>query len=391
MNENNGIDTFLFEEQARSIHLMSGENVMGVDKGFKTLFSFMDSRAPSGHRDQNSLSEFLVFMKEQQNEILSSNLPHFIFIKPYSWVFYVHLLKNENLNLILGPMQEPQGTEKFQNLIRICYWLFQSNDTDAIPQPTTYTLSHESKLPASPDVSLVHIYYEQEFIHTPIEQGMLLKSKMLAGDIKAIQDYFDSSSNIPTEQVFDPIELAKGDPLRSSKNHFITLCAIACAIAIEGGTDDEYARTLADKFIRQVENIQSRAEIYKFIREIFLKFTYSIIEFSNPNYSTLVMNTIHYMNNHFFEKLTLNDVAKKIGKSPSYISDKVNKETGLSFNENLNQIRVRESKQLLIHTQKSIHAIAIAVGFDYQNHFAKVFKKIVGVTPFQYRNKRGLL
>ncbi|TCZ80769.1 helix-turn-helix domain-containing protein [Paenibacillus albiflavus] len=41
--------------------------------------------------------------------------------------------------------------------------------------------------------------------------------------------------------------------------------------------------------------------------------------------------------------------------------------------------------------QKSIHEIAIAVGFDYQNYFAKIIKKLVGVTPLQYRNKRGLL
>jgi YesN/AraC family two-component response regulator len=349
----------------------------------------MNSKASSKLDDQRALTDLLVLMKNKQDEMLASNHPHFIFLSPYSWFFYVHLLNNDGQYIILGPIQELPDTEKIQHLIRLCYWLFQSNDTFAMPQPTTFTFPYERTPSTSPDVSLLQIYYEQEFIHFPLEQGMYLKAKMLAGDIKAIQDYFDSQKNIQNELAFDHIELAKGDLLRSTKNHFIALCAVASTIAMEAGTDDEYARTIADKYILQVENIHSKVEIIKLIREVFLKFTAIIIEFSNPNYSALVQSTIQYMNTHFFEKITLNDVARKLGKNPSYISDKVNKETGLSFNANLNQIRIKESKQLLTHTQKSIHDIAIAVGFDYQNHFAKVFKKIVGVTPVQYRNKSG--
>ncbi|WMT43244.1 AraC family transcriptional regulator [Paenibacillus sp. D2_2] len=328
-------------------------------------------------------------MKERQNEILELDYPHFLFLSPDSWVLYVLHLKDKNLHIILGPIPEQDRTEKLQHLIRLCNWLFQSNDTYTLPQPKTYTLLREENVQESQDLSLVHIYYEREFNHFPLIHGEYLKSRMLAGDLKAIQDFFDSYSNI-LKLASENIELAKGDQLRSSKNHLIAACGIACSFALEGGVDDEYARTLADQFILKAESIQTRSDYIKLVRDIFLKFTSSVIEFSNPDYSTLVISTIHYMHTHFFEKLTLDDVARKLGRSPSYISDKLNKETGQSFNENLNQIRIKESKQLLIHTQKSINEIAIAVGFDYQNYFARVFKKIVGVTPLQYRNKRGL-
>ncbi|OME77396.1 hypothetical protein BK120_26095 [Paenibacillus sp. FSL A5-0031] len=390
MIEKNQIDIRLLEEKASSFHLISGEGITGVDLELNIYFSYMDSKTSSKLDDQRALTDLLAWIKNNQNEMLETNHSYILFLSSYSWMFYVQLLKNTGQYIILGPIQELPGTEKTQHLIRLCSWLFQSNDTFSMPQPTTYTIPYERELPASPDVSLLQIYYEQEFIHFPLEKGMYLKAKMLAGDIKAIQDFFDSYKNIKSELVYDHIELAKGDLVRSTKNHFIALCAVASTIAMEAGTDDEYARTIADKYILQVENMHSRVEIIKLIREVFLKFTAIINEYSNPNYSALVKSTIQYMNTHFFEKITLNEVATKLEKNPSYISDKVNKETGQSFNANLNQIRIKESKQLLTQTQKSVNDIAIAVGFEYQNYFAKVFKKIVGVTPVQYRNKRSI-
>ncbi|WP_082790100.1 helix-turn-helix transcriptional regulator [Paenibacillus sp. GM2] len=152
------------------------------------------------------------------------------------------------------------------------------------------------------------------------------------------------------------------------------------------GMDSEYAKSLADQYIRQVENARSSAELTRLIREMYLTFTSSIKELSNKDYSVLVKNAIRYMHTHFFEKLTLQEIADKIGKHPSYVSDHIHKETGMSFIEHLNQIRIKESRRLLTHTPKSVYDIAIAVGFEYQNYFAKVFKKTVGVTPLQYRN-----
>ena len=61
------------------------------------------------------------------------------------------------------------------------------------------------------------------------------------------------------------------------------------------------------------------------------------------------------------------------------------KSTGSSFKEYLNMVRIEESKRLLSNTDFSIIDIAIAVGFEDQSYFSKVFKKFTGLTPKQFR------
>ena len=70
---------------------------------------------------------------------------------------------------------------------------------------------------------------------------------------------------------------------------------------------------------------------------------------------------------------------------PSYFSTVFKNSTGLSFKEYLNKVRIEESKILLLNTDFSIIDIAIAVGFEDQSYFSKVFKKYTGTTPKQFR------
>ena len=70
---------------------------------------------------------------------------------------------------------------------------------------------------------------------------------------------------------------------------------------------------------------------------------------------------------------------------PSYFSTVFKNAAGLSFKEYLNKVRIEESKILLQNTDFSIIDIAVAVGFEDQSYFSKVFKKYTGTTPKQFR------
>lgn len=156
---------------------------------------------------------------------------------------------------------------------------------------------------------------------------------------------------------------------------------------VENGVENEYARTISYNYIERVEDAKTRAEIVLLMKEMIFAFTSAIKQYANPEYTPLMKEIIRYLHLHFFEKINLKEVAKHFNKHVSYISNKINRETGMSFNENLNFIRIAESKRLLVDTQMSIHEIAIAVGYEYQNHFSKIFKKLTGLTPLQYRNQ----
>ena len=94
---------------------------------------------------------------------------------------------------------------------------------------------------------------------------------------------------------------------------------------------------------------------------------------------------ITFISKNYANSLTLEYVASQVHLNPAYFSSLFKKESGFSFKEYLNMVRIEESKRLLTNTDYTIVDIAIAVGFEDQSYFSKVFKKYTGVTPKQFR------
>ena len=92
-----------------------------------------------------------------------------------------------------------------------------------------------------------------------------------------------------------------------------------------------------------------------------------------------------YVEEHFADKILLEDVADVVGLNPVYFSSLFKKETGLNFSTYLSNVRMEKAKELLANTNDSIAAIAEAVGYPEQKYFSQQFKKIVGVNPIVYR------
>ena len=78
-------------------------------------------------------------------------------------------------------------------------------------------------------------------------------------------------------------------------------------------------------------------------------------------------------------------MAAYLGVSPNYFSTLFHKTVGESFREHLCRVRIEESKRLLLSTDISLNQIGLAVGFSDQSYYSKVFKRITGLTPGEYR------
>ena len=89
--------------------------------------------------------------------------------------------------------------------------------------------------------------------------------------------------------------------------------------------------------------------------------------------------------------LTLPKLAQKVGCSGNHLSQVINSEFGTSFFEYLNQYRIDYAKELLSRNNghsSSILNIAFTVGFNSNSAFYSAFKKRVGITPAQYRQRQ---
>lgn len=71
--------------------------------------------------------------------------------------------------------------------------------------------------------------------------------------------------------------------------------------------------------------------------------------------------------------------------SPSYLRHLFREQTGKTLTEYITELRISEAKKLLRSTDDSILSIALAVGFNDQSYFSKVFQKSVGTSPSRYR------
>ena len=94
-----------------------------------------------------------------------------------------------------------------------------------------------------------------------------------------------------------------------------------------------------------------------------------------------------YMENHFAEELTLNELAKFCGYHPSYLCRAFKKETGYSPKEYITILRLEQAKELLYNTLIPVYKIGLLVGIPDETNFTRLFKKYVHDTPGRYRKK----
>ena len=95
---------------------------------------------------------------------------------------------------------------------------------------------------------------------------------------------------------------------------------------------------------------------------------------------------ISYVNKHYTEKLSLEEVATHVGFSREYFCRFFKQHMGITFLRYLNEVRISHAGRLLMNTDMSISEVMSESGFTNQTIFNRLFKEIYGMTPRQARN-----
>lgn len=97
-------------------------------------------------------------------------------------------------------------------------------------------------------------------------------------------------------------------------------------------------------------------------------------------------NLRQYFSGNYPESLpSVTYFAEKANLSASYFSDLIRKETGSSPKDLISLFMIDEAKRRLVETREDISEIAYRLGFEYPAHFTRMFKRLVGKTPKEYR------
>jgi AraC-like DNA-binding protein len=90
---------------------------------------------------------------------------------------------------------------------------------------------------------------------------------------------------------------------------------------------------------------------------------------------------------HQADDLSLGQVAKAVNTSTFYFCKIFKKVTGINFTDYLSRVRIEKAKNLLLNPNLRVSEIAYEVGFQSLTHFNRVFKKIIGQSPTEYRGQ----
>ena len=93
-----------------------------------------------------------------------------------------------------------------------------------------------------------------------------------------------------------------------------------------------------------------------------------------------------YIQEHQTENVRLGEVAKAVNTSTFYFCKMFKKVAGLNFTDYLSRVRIEKSKNLLLNPNLRISEIAYEVGFQSLTHFNRVFRKLMGESPTDYRS-----
>lgn len=95
---------------------------------------------------------------------------------------------------------------------------------------------------------------------------------------------------------------------------------------------------------------------------------------------------MQYIDEHLDENFSLEDMAAALYLNKHYLSDLFTKKLGQTFTQYKNAQRVDLAAQMIRRGDLRMLDVAEQAGFDSASHFCKVFKQILGVTPYQYKN-----
>jgi two-component system response regulator YesN len=103
--------------------------------------------------------------------------------------------------------------------------------------------------------------------------------------------------------------------------------------------------------------------------------------------SAVIARIQAYIQDNLDKELSRDDIAGSVYRNPAYLSRLFRKETGLSLSDYIVQAKIEKVKKQLKETNDKISNIAESLGYVHFSYFAKLFKKMTGLTPQEYRKK----
>ncbi len=137
-----------------------------------------------------------------------------------------------------------------------------------------------------------------------------------------------------------------------------------------------------------IEKCSNADELNMILEEAARSVAAKVNSYNNKSIKLILRKAMEYLHLHYFEQVTLNEIAEYTYVSTYYISRMFKREMGKNFVDCLNEIRIDKAKEMLKDVRFKTYEVAEKVGIPDSHYFSKLFKKYEGVTPTEFRDYR---
>ena len=276
-------------------------------------------------------------------------------------------------------------------------WLLISLETVLLGQEYTVEDVWIEQLPENNQCS-VQMEYTGNYMNNMVDMGISQAVKQSISWEQLVTSYVEEGNARRLRELFSaPPKVYMGenenDGMRQRKNRSIGMVTSAARAAIRGGMDPQQSFLMADIYIQKLESVKEASAMEEFTEDMLLDFAEQVERLRCPSgkRSSFCRMCIQYVSQNIFTPIRVEDMAKELGYSRSYLCSHFKEKMGLSLTQYINQEKIEEAKRLLQFSDCGLSEIAGLLHFSSQSHFQVIFKKVTGMTPLSYRKKRKLL
>lgn len=177
----------------------------------------------------------------------------------------------------------------------------------------------------------------------------------------------------------------QADQLRDRKNFIIIFNTLMRKAAEYGGVHPVHVDNLSHQFALAIEKASSIQQLEQLQVVMIRKYCLLVQNYARNSYPALVQNCMNAIDFYYNSDLSLSRLAKLCNVSESHLSAAFKKATGSTVTDYINRTRVHQALLLLNSSSLSVSEIAARCGFDDANYFSRVFRKLQGMSPREYR------
>ena len=203
------------------------------------------------------------------------------------------------------------------------------------------------------------------------------------GDLRQLENMLVSSEYTAyLEQVMPDIPTAK------NVFHFHLAKTYHSAIGASVALSD--LSPLVALYLSEEQKYRSIAAYKAGMKRSILDFTRYVSRFLDGRHSPLVNKIRLYIDENLYSSICVEEIAKYCGVSISTLQHRFRAETGMSITARIRDRKIRRACFFLKHTNLSCGDIAFKIGYGSQSYFIRQFKKVIGLTPQEYRATIGV-